>query len=56
MPVLSANRLRGPADRRLEISTVMYFCLRLRVEKSGTGQSGDVPGRGVGVGGHRVSR
>jgi len=39
MPVLSANRLRGPGARRLETSTMMVYCLRLRVEKSGTGQS-----------------
>ncbi|KIC35753.1 hypothetical protein RA26_15770 [Leisingera sp. ANG-M7] len=39
IPVLSTNRFSGPAARRPDIWTVMDFWRRLRVEKSGTGQS-----------------
>lgn len=39
MPVLSTSRFSGPGARRLDIPTEMLFCLRLRVEKSGTGQA-----------------
>lgn len=39
IPVLSTSRFRGPGARRCVICTVIVFCLRLRVEKSGTGQS-----------------
>lgn len=38
-PCAVDQQIEGPAALRLEISTVMVFCLRLRVEKSGTGQS-----------------
>ena len=36
---MSTSRFSGPGARRLGICTVMVFSRRLRVEKSGTGQS-----------------
>ena len=33
------NRFSGPGARRFDICTSIVFCLRLSVEKSGTGQS-----------------
>lgn len=39
MPVLSTSRFSGPGAWRFDICTSMVFCLRLRVENSGTGQS-----------------
>ena len=38
IPVLSTRGLSGPATRRYGICTARVFCLRHRVEKSGTGQ------------------
>lgn len=40
IPVLSTSRFSGPDARRPDIWTAKVFCLRLSVEKSGTGQSG----------------
>jgi hypothetical protein len=36
---MSTRRFSGPGARRFDICTVMRFCRRLSVEKSGTGQS-----------------
>jgi len=38
-PVLSTSRFSGPDARRFDIGTVIRFCRRLTIEKSGTGQS-----------------
>lgn len=44
-PLLSTSRFSGPGAWWIEICTVIRFCLRLRVEKSGTGQPRPAIGR-----------